>query len=182
MPGIDYNDGVPNGPNNPSQDQPLMLQNTQAIKAILGIDHVTFDTVNSGTHTQVQFSSNPTITPPTTFPTLFTGTKGGTTGGGLSQLFFYSGNADQSANQYTIGSNGSVLLFGGIILKWATTDGSKTVYDLSSDFGLTNFQNGAFGAVASIKSGSSSVRVNLTPTQVTVVSGGLPCFVIMLGY
>lgn len=57
---ITYNVNIPDTPNNPSNDQPLMKTNTNAIQTILGIDHVNFNVTNppdGGTHKQVTFST-----------------------------------------------------------------------------------------------------------------------------
>ena len=52
---IGYNPGIPAANNNPTTDQPLMQQNTNAIKEIIGVDHVTFEANNSGWHQQVTY-------------------------------------------------------------------------------------------------------------------------------
>lgn len=57
---ITYNVNIPDAPNNPSNDQPLMQTNTNAIDTILGVDHVSFNITNppdGGTHKQVTFST-----------------------------------------------------------------------------------------------------------------------------
>lgn len=56
---ISYNNNIPAAPNNPSNDQPLMRDNTNAINSILDIDHITFNSgagENSGQHRQVVFN------------------------------------------------------------------------------------------------------------------------------
>ena len=73
--GIKYNRNIPNPPNNPSQDVPLMKVNTNAIDTILAIDHVSFNSQDGGTHKQVTFSSEntpPNFTDPQS--ALYTGT------------------------------------------------------------------------------------------------------------
>jgi hypothetical protein len=55
-----YNNSVPASANNPSVDQPNMLINTQSVNSILGVDHVSFNAVDGGTHQQVTFSSENT--------------------------------------------------------------------------------------------------------------------------
>lgn len=45
---ITYNTGIPDAPNNPSNDQPLMKVNTDAIDTFVAVDHVGFN-VQSGT-------------------------------------------------------------------------------------------------------------------------------------
>lgn len=57
---ISYNLGVPAANNNPSNDQPDMLVNTQSISDIWAVDHVTFSGNPAGTHAQVTFSSKNT--------------------------------------------------------------------------------------------------------------------------
>lgn len=44
---------VPAAPNNPSVDQPDMLQNNVATNGILAVDHITFNASNGGTHQQM---------------------------------------------------------------------------------------------------------------------------------
>lgn len=58
-----YNNAVPAAANNPSNDQPDMLTNTQSINSIIAVDHATFNTANGGTHTQVHLPNftNPSV-------------------------------------------------------------------------------------------------------------------------
>lgn len=50
-----YTDNVPNGPNNPSVDQPKMKVNTKSIKDLIGEDHVTFGINNGGFHNKSRY-------------------------------------------------------------------------------------------------------------------------------
>jgi hypothetical protein len=65
MSSISYNVNIPNAPNNPSNDQPLMQENTNAIQTIWAVDHISFNSgagLSSGHHTQVTFDTAvPTI-------------------------------------------------------------------------------------------------------------------------
>ena len=54
---ISYNLDIPDAPNNPSNDQPKMKTNTNAINAWTAIDHVQFGGDPAGTHKQTTFSS-----------------------------------------------------------------------------------------------------------------------------
>lgn len=47
---------VPAAPDNPSVDQPDMLQNNVAINGILAVDHITFNLLGGGQHKQVTFN------------------------------------------------------------------------------------------------------------------------------
>lgn len=54
MPTFNYFTGIPAGPDNPSNDQPLMQTNTNSIDGIIGVDHFTFLTnARDGLHQQV---------------------------------------------------------------------------------------------------------------------------------
>lgn len=57
---INYNLNIPAAANNPSDDQPNMQINTNAINSWTGIDHVDFSGNPAGTHQQVTFSSQNT--------------------------------------------------------------------------------------------------------------------------
>jgi len=64
---INYNLGIPDGPNNPSNDQPNMKENNDNINQILSVDHIPFNVTNSGYHTVIHQLSNggfPAADPP----------------------------------------------------------------------------------------------------------------------
>lgn len=58
---VTYNLNIPAGPNNPSNDQPKMQTNTNAIQTLISVDHVGFNTNGTppngvgGHHLQVSF-------------------------------------------------------------------------------------------------------------------------------
>lgn len=52
-----YNRDIPDGPNNPSNDQPKMKTNTNSTDDILAVDHVSFNDTPGGTHLQTTYSS-----------------------------------------------------------------------------------------------------------------------------
>jgi len=51
---FDYNRDIPNAPNNPSNDQPLMQINTNSIDDLINIDHFSFENDDGGLHKQVR--------------------------------------------------------------------------------------------------------------------------------
>lgn len=51
-----YITGIPAANNNPSNDQPNMLTNTNSIPVVLAVDHHAFNDNNGGYHKQVTFS------------------------------------------------------------------------------------------------------------------------------
>lgn len=108
-----FNSGIPASGNNPSSDQPIMLQNNVASEGIIAVDHIGYNASGGGQHKQVTFNSNNT---PSTFPVsppvLFTKTVGS-----LPQLHFYSGTAAQSSTQYSNAATFGTFLLGGLIIK-----------------------------------------------------------------
>jgi hypothetical protein len=95
---INFYNTIPATNNNPSNDQPLMLEDNQAIAQIWDIDHVGFNTNFSGTHEQVTFNVNqsaPSIAGSASG--LYTNLSAGIFGN-LSTLFFQYFNG-MSVNQ-----------------------------------------------------------------------------------
>lgn len=119
-----YSPAIPNPPNDPADDVSIMQTNAGSISSILAVDHVGFNLSGGGEHKQVTFNSNNPPAPPVSPAVLFTNNQDGAGNnlpGSLAELFFYSGSASQSANQYNItATNGSVLLMMGVILKWGS--------------------------------------------------------------
>lgn len=112
---IPFYDGIPAAPNNPSNDQPLMLLDNIAIVAGLGIDHRTFNEDNTGYHKSIHFDQITSYVPvpPVSPPQLFTDVVAG-----LAQLKYYSGTTAQTSDQYVLGAvNFSTMVLGGMILK-----------------------------------------------------------------
>lgn len=50
-----YNTDIPAANNDPSDDQPLMRQNTNSINSLIAVDHVTFGNATGGQHNKVTF-------------------------------------------------------------------------------------------------------------------------------
>jgi hypothetical protein len=161
--GIGYNLNIPAAPHAPSTDQPNMLTNNNNIATYVAVDHVPFNTSGSGQHEQVTFNANNVPSVPTVPPVLFTNVQdgaGNTLPGALAQLFFYTGAHDKSKDQYVSQANGSVLLPGGIILKW----GSSAVTNSSQLFPVA-FPNNAFSMLI-----TSSDAALGSPLKVTALS------------
>jgi hypothetical protein len=115
---ISYIQNIPGSANNPSNDQPNMLLNTNALFNYLAVDHVPFNVNNSGFHTvihqTIQGSDPVTLAG---FGQLYT--KNVTIGSVIdNQLFYKTGLGIIS--QLTGGSsiaNGSQYI-GGILIQW----------------------------------------------------------------
>lgn len=165
---------VPATNDNPSADQPDMLVNNQSINGILGVDHVTFNLNNGGQHTAITFNQDASYVPsafPVSPPKLFTNTvdgAGNALPSGVPELFFYSGSAVQSKNQYVSQPVGSVLLPGGIIMKWGAvagvTDGTAITFGVA-------FPNNVFSLQVSGGT-SSSPQPTINFSQSTLTTSG----------
>jgi len=164
-----YSPAIPNPPNDPADDVSIMQTNAESISSILAVDHVGFNLSAGGQHKQITFNSNNPPAPPVSPPVLFTNNQDGAGNnlpGSLAELFFYSGSAAHSANQYNVtGTNGSVLLPMGIILKWgsATFVGSQ-----SPSVTFTNaFPNNCFGVQLSLLNAGGTQTQNRLSTVTT---------------
>ena len=167
-----YNTGVPAANNNPSIDQPEMQTNIASINSLVGIDHVSFNAAGGGRHNQVTFNSNNPASLPANPPVLFTNIQDGNGNNlpnALSQLFYYTGTAAQSQLQYFLNSAntayGSVMLMGGLILKFGNVTGitqSGTVATFGQPFPTV-----CFGTVATGTTGTTFVTTISTTTNVT---------------
>lgn len=116
MTNFTYNVGVPATNNNPSADQPQMLINTIATDGIIAVDHVGFNLTNGGQHKAITFNQNASYvpTPPVSPPQLFTSTVNT-----LPHLFYYTGAAPTSSDQYYQNSSeSSTMLLGSMIMKF----------------------------------------------------------------
>jgi hypothetical protein len=183
-----YFPNIPNPPDAPADDVASMQTNSASIAGLIGVDHVGFGVSGNGQHKQVTFNGNnvPGVFPVSP-PVLFTQNDASN----LPQLFFYSGSAVRSSNQYTAAGSGSVLLLGGIIIKWGTWSLAPNVLSASVTF-ANAFPNNVFaltfgsnvtGPVAT----NLPVYSNLTPTgftgqrQINNNSGTYQYFYIAIG-
>lgn len=157
---------VPASGNNPSQDQPVMLNNNVATNGIIATDHVTFNANNGGQHKAITFNQDASYVPvpPVSPPQLFTDTVAG-----LAQLKYYSGDAAHSANQYVVGTQGSTFLLGGMILKWGTGGASPGPGYQTTTF-ASAFPNNCFTVIICASD-------PLLKDQIAVVSSNASSFV-----
>jgi len=116
------NTTIPNVNNFPGDDAPLMQVNFANINSYLGVDHVLPGAAGNGHHKQVTFNAPLGSDPATPIDdTAYLYTK---LINSIPQLVFLN----KSGNTTNASANGSVTLFGGIILKWGSyTGGSGTI-------------------------------------------------------
>lgn len=167
MSNFTYSRDIPAGNLTPAQNRPSMTINTNSADSIWDEDHYGFNDNNGGLHQQVTF---PLIhVPPTApfTPTVFTKNDPYT----IPQLFYYTGTEAQSSLQYILGSSsgaqGSVMLLGGIILKWGQKSFSGTSGNVSfSGEGLQSFPHNLFNVMI-----TSSQSVKYFGTTITDANG-----------
>lgn len=176
-----FNQNIPAANNDPADDQPLMLQNNLSTFDIIEVDHVGFNTVNGGYHSQVTFSANQSA------PGFGTGVSDLFVNAvsGISELFFQNSAGTQQLTGQPI-INGSLT---GIHL----ASGLKIVYSTILSFSSSGstftlpfaFTTGP--AVIACPEGSSSnfssLSTTSTTTTVTVYSqlSGTNGFLIAIG-
>jgi hypothetical protein len=151
-----YSPTIPNPPNDPADDVSVMQTNAASIASIIDVDHVGFNIAGGGQHEQVTFNANKVPSIPTSPPVLFTDlpqNHGGNPALTVPELFFYSGNASQSSDQYSCLSTGSVLLFGGIIMKWGFSNIVKTGTAITFS---NAFPNNCFGVQVTVNQNAFS--------------------------
>ena len=99
---------IPNAPNNPSVDQPGMLQNNVSTNGILSVDHITFNALGGGQHKQVTFNGrNVPVAQTDPQAVLYTNTVTATatntaSASTVSELFFRNQNAGVANNAFPI--------------------------------------------------------------------------------
>ena len=145
---VSYNPAIPNPPDAPSADVGIMQTNSSAISTIIAVDHVGFNRTAGGQHNQVTFAATNVPTTPTTPPVLFTNNDAFS----VPQLFFYTGT---NSSFYNVGTSGSTILMGGLILQWA---------QLTSTNGQTQnfpfpFPNNVFSMSVTDRSGGATPQV-----------------------
>lgn len=100
---------IPATPDNPSNDQPLMLINNQSIDSILAVDHIGFNSAGGGEHLQVTLNATPSYITTPVAPT-----------GNDSIAYTAAGTASTAAQLLFVNSNATVQL--SAIRAWATCD------------------------------------------------------------
>lgn len=163
---------TPNANDDPADDQPQMNANFASTSGILAVDHVSFNTPGGGQHEQVTFNADNVPSVPTSPPVLFTNNQDGAGNnlpGSLSQLFFYSGTATAGKNNYVVTPNGSIMVMGGLIVKWGIISSPSDNVFLPFPF---PFPNNCYTVVATpMKSGSTASLQGFTIKTLPTVSG-----------
>lgn len=123
MPTFAYNTGIPNGPNNPSDDQPLMQTNTNSINSIIGVDHYTFGTgasVTNGSDGYHKIIHLPPQSTPATIASILQLFSQNATFASVTdtQLFYKTGAGGVAQLTGASASTSGYLFTNGLIIQW----------------------------------------------------------------
>jgi len=158
---------IPAAANNPSVDQPVMLQNNVATNGIIGVDHITFNTANGGNHLQVHL-------PAFTAPTVVNGT--GTQG---SVIYSVAGVADSSYAQLTFLNARSLNFPLNLIRAYALSDTNGNVIS-SQSFNVTSIARSGPGTSytitlpANVVTGTTNYAVFSQATDFNIILNSTP--------
>lgn len=175
---MSYTQDIPNAPNNPSQDQPLMKANTNAIFSYVAVDHVPFNQSVSGYHTvihQTTQANDPVtisgvnqvyaknITPASTITVTDTQLFTRTGQGVISQLTGWIEALDNDSL-----SQGYAWI-GGILVQWGTSLIINNVITFKDRIpGAIKFPNNIFQVNLSLNApGSTSAQATISARSIT---------------
>lgn len=153
---------IPAGPNDPQDDQPLMLTNNASIAGLIQVDHVGFNQVNGGYHEQVTFNAKnvPVGTPTDPVSVIYTNSGTAST---VSQALF--------KNQNGIFPLSAIRAFA----TFTTSPFAQPVnyYNLNPGTPVTNLGGGLFrlNLLANAITGSN-ISVFITYKEVVLAMGG----------
>lgn len=169
---ISYIQDIPASANNPSNDQPNMRLNTNAIANFLAVDHVPFDVNNSGYHTIIHQLPNGGVVPvdPITIAGVGQLYVKNVTYNAITdtQLFFKTGlgGISQLTGNNAVQNGWQIL--GGTILQWGQDAVLFNPTTTTINFPLT-FPNACFSVVITPFRNASNVdtvyMVSQSPTS-----------------
>lgn len=166
-----YTPSIPATGHSGSDDYVEMQQNFDQIQTSFSIDHMALASggATEGYHKQVHFASNNVPASPTTYPTIFSNNDAFA----VPQVFYYTGTAAQSANQYVAAAKGSTMCFGGIILKWGNKSvTSSQVINFAAE-GVVAFPHNCFAAFVTPENNNNTYNVlGVGSTQFTIATAG----------
>lgn len=142
---VAYNLNNPDGPNNPSNDQPKMQTNTNAIQALLAVDHVAFNTNGSppngvgGHHLQVSFDGK--------------NAAGAQTD---PQSVLYTGSGTASTFSQLLYRNQSAIFQISAIRAWGFVNGTTGTVIASQSSNATSVRNSAGNYTITLATGAVS--------------------------
>ncbi|SRR5258708_10419546 len=184
MPNFTYTQNIPDGPNDPSADQPNMKINTNSIASIMAVEHFGFGNNNGGLHQQATFPLRSGS--PATVAGQLALFSTNLVGGQPAQLFYthdagtvfaITGNKDPvaSGNGFTSLPGPSVGTNAGIYLQWGSITGAPIVNGQAVGFSFT-FPNNVFSITFAPTSNSTNDKtISITTGSVTTAGFTVSC-------
>ena len=130
-----YNENIPQPTTNPSNDQPLILDNFKAISTVVNVNHINFDEPGKGKHKFLQMPEQSSA-PATAVNELGVYSKQSTLTAQAEMFIRRESNGTEIEFTSFLGAtNGWTRLASGILLKWGSGTGSGIT--------VTNFPTGA---------------------------------------
>jgi len=187
MTSFTYTSNVPDGPNDPSEDQPIMEVNNNSAEDIWDVDHVGFNLNFGGTHNVVrlnQLSVAPTLQAASQSALFQRNVKGAT------ELFYRYGNSTQNVYQVTdygptVAVNGESNMFGPVRVKWGQITpimpATKIANGQQVNF-INNFATAVYSVIITGETSSTDDKtINVTSGSVslsgfTVITSGTSSF------
>ncbi len=179
MTDFSYTLGIPNGPNDPSNDQPNMKINNDNISAIIGVDHVTFNQNNGGYHTdihQIPLGGDPGAM--SGIGQIYSKTLGS------DQSLFYESGAGiitqltgTNSSAFLQNTNGYIWIAGTILLQWGRKSfvgGGAAKQDVTINYiaeGNINMPNNTFVALATLRNANNTSSTAQISTSTRTSSG-----------
>lgn len=186
MPNFTYTTDIPDGPNNPSFDQPKMKTNTNSTDSIIEVDHYSFNDNLGGYHKIVDFVNQGVIpaTPAGVGCQLLSG---------ANNLIF--ANAQIPAGTFLTNSNappvaatkGSTFLAGGMIMQWGQGVTAAGVFNDTFTYGLSSVYVAFSGAssTGNIITNTAFISPNITVIAKTnsgaLAPNGTPVYWMVIG-
>jgi len=141
MSSFTFNPNIPAAANNPSNDQPDMLQNNMSTNSLLAVDHVSFNTNNGGQHLQVTLPATTYVVP-------------GAQTGNASVIYPNEGETVTAAQLYYVNSQATIQL--SAIRAWAFCDSAGAIQN-----------NQAVNIASIVHAGTGIFNVTLTTNAVS---------------
>ncbi len=194
MPLFSYNRDIPDGPNNPSVDQPKMKINTNSTDDLIDVDHFSFDESNGGYHRQVTVATKNTpvaqTDPSSVIFTAQASTLTQTTASAtnIAQEFYRNQNGIFLTNpirafvKVSVANAGVVTIINAFNISSVSSNGTRTVITINLTAGATNGTNYLVifnqynGGTITTTTNANQVLVTYNPA---LPSGSLVSFVIL---
>ncbi len=172
---MSYTLDIPNAPNNPSQDQPLMKANTNAINTLLSVDHVPFNFGTSGYHNVIHQTIQ-ALDPVTISGVNQVYAKNITPVSSVTatdtQLFLKSGLGIISQMSGRLDGADGYVWIGGILIQWGTVVfpiGTVTFKDRVP--GAIDFPNNVFEVIVSLTASATASQQATIGTRLVTTTG-----------